>query len=186
MKVRSLHTLASTTALCAVVVASSCVSLQPAAPATPETALPESSDLDGMMSELVAAHNRSRAKAGLSELVVNPRLEAAAQHHARDMAERRRMSHRGSNGSSPFQRMSAQGYTFRRAGENVAAGQRTVEQVMRDWLHSPGHRRNILGKFTEMGASGATDRSGTPYWCVTFGEPTGPDPAPFYVPVGYP
>jgi uncharacterized protein YkwD len=82
--------------------------------------------------------------------------------------------------------MTSQGYEFRRAGENVAAGQTTVEELMRDWMHSPGHRRNILGKFTEMGASGATDRSGNPYWCVTFGEPAGHDRASLYVPVSYP
>lgn len=186
MKARAFKTLANTTALCAAVVATSCVSSPNVAPDTAAPALSASSDLAGMMAELVAAHNRARAKAGLSELVVNSQLEAAAQRHARDMAERRRMSHRGGDGSSPFQRMSAQGYQFRRAGENVAAGQLTVERVMADWMHSPGHRRNILGKFTEMGASGATDRFGNPYWCVTFGEPTGTNQAPLYVPVGYP
>ena len=38
------------------------------------------------------------------------------------------MSHRGGDGSSPFRRMAAQGYAFRRAGENVAAGYTSVER----------------------------------------------------------
>ena len=81
------------------------------------------------------------------------------------------MSHRGSDGSSPFRRMASAGYRFERAGENVAAGQATLDALMGDWMGSPGHRRNILGKFTEIGAAYATDGSGTPYWCVTFGTP---------------
>jgi uncharacterized protein YkwD len=67
--------------------------------------------------------------------------------------------------------MERAGYRFERAGENVAAGQPTVESVMAAWMRSPGHRRNVLGKFSEIGAGVATDRNGTPYWCVTFGNP---------------
>jgi uncharacterized protein YkwD len=81
------------------------------------------------------------------------------------------MAHRGSNGSSPFVRMKDSGYRFTSAAENVAMGQATVEEVMADWLRSPGHRRNILGRFSEIGVACATDAGGTPYWCVTFGSP---------------
>jgi uncharacterized protein YkwD len=128
-------------------------------------------DPSAMVAELIAAHNSVRAKAGMPELVVNPQLEAAAQRQARDMAGRRRMSHRGSDGSSPFRRMADAGYQFRSAAENVAMGQQTVDVLMGDWMRSRGHRHNILGNYTEIGAAGAIDRFGTPYWCVTFGEP---------------
>ena len=138
-----------------------------------------------MVAELIVAHNRARVKAGLSELVVNPQLEAAAERHARDMAARGRMSHRGGDGSSPFRRMALEGYEFRAAAENVAFGQSSVETLMRDWMRSPGHRRNILGNFTEMGASGAIDKSGNPYWCVTFGQPTQRESATGRQRVGY-
>lgn len=186
MKRRWLKAVAIVPAACLPLVALSCSSpprMVPGAPVTPSAA---PIDVAAMIPELVAAHNRARANAGLGELAVSPQLEAAAARHARDMADRRRMSHRGGDGSSPFQRMGAQGYEFRRAGENVAYGQPTVDRLMRDWMHSPGHRRNILGKFTEMGASSATDRSGNPYWCVTFGEPAHPDPTSPTAAVGYP
>src|SRR5262249_25809617 len=96
-----------------------------------------------------------------------------------DMARRRRMSHRGRDGSTPFRRMERSGYRYLRAGENVARGQTGVDEVMSGWMSSPGHRRNILGKFTEIGAGYATDAGGTPYWCVPCGPPMrreGPPP----------
>lgn len=132
---------------------------------------PDAADSAEMLDALVAAHNRVRESAGLAPLAVSDRLAATAQGHADDMAGRRRMSHRGGDGSSPFRRMEAAGYRYQRAGENVAQGQRSVADVMASWMASPGHKRNILGKFTEIGAGRATDENGTPYWCVTFGAP---------------
>lgn len=134
----------------------------------------ERSPLDEEFLGLINEHNRARASAGLEPLTTNDRLMIAAQEHANDMARRRRMSHRGSDGSSPFRRIERAGYSFERAGENVAYGQMSTLALMRDWMRSPGHRRNILGAFREVGAAYATDESGTPYWCVTFGNPKRP------------
>jgi uncharacterized protein YkwD len=120
---------------------------------------------------LVAAHTEARAGRGLGALRVDDRLMRAAQEHADDMARWRWMSHRGSDLSSPFRRMERAGYRYRRAAENVAAGQETLQELMSDWMRSPGHRRNILGPYTDIGTGYATDASGTPYWCVTFGTP---------------
>lgn len=146
-----------------------------ASPPRPQQAIPSLVEPVGdpaeMASALVEAHNRVRAEKGLPALTLNPQLEAAARRHASDMAERRRMAHRGSNGSSPFRRMQDEGYQFTRAAENVAMGQPTLDVLMKDWMHSAGHRRNILGNYSEIGAAGAVDKSGNPYWCVTFGTP---------------
>jgi uncharacterized protein YkwD len=128
-------------------------------------------DLAGTITELVAAHNRVRETHGRTVLTVSSQLEAAASEHALDMARHHWMSHRGSDFSSPFRRMTSHGYKFHRAGENVAAGQRSVEAVMRSWMLSPGHRANILGRYTQIGAACATATNGTLYWCVTFGDP---------------
>jgi uncharacterized protein YkwD len=130
-----------------------------------------------VVERLLALHNDARARAKLPPLAPSPELEAAARRHARDMARRGRMSHRGSDGGSPFQRMAAEGYEFTRAGENVAAGDFTPESVVRGWMKSPPHRRNILGSFHDIGAAYATAVDGRSYWCVTFGTPlerTGP------------
>lgn len=125
-------------------------------------------------SPLILAHNVRRSKAGLPPLFENPKLDAAAQGHARDMADRRKMSHRGGDGSSAFDRIDRQSYRFRLAGENVAFGFDDVESVMDGWMKSPGHRRNILGRFTEIGVGRAIAKDGASYWSVSFGTPLGP------------
>ena len=117
------------------------------------------------------AHNLERGRRHLAPLVLDARLCRAAQAHADDMVRRRKMSHRGGDGSSPFDRMKQAGYSFQAAAENVAYGQTSIAAVMTAWMHSSGHRRNILGAYRELGVGHATDSAGVPYWCVTFGTP---------------
>ena len=164
-------------ALASAATAGSCVS-----PRSPPPSPPPSSprnqrvvplDPSDVVEQVVEAHNARRAKAGLSALTINPELQAAAMEHARDMAERRKMAHKGGDGSSPFDRMKRQGYPFRAAAENVAYGFDDVESVMTGWMRSPGHRHNILGNFSEIGVGRAIARDGASYWCVTFGTPSG-------------
>jgi uncharacterized protein YkwD len=121
--------------------------------------------------DLLQAHNRERAKAKLPPLKVDPKLQAAALEHARDMAAHAKMEHEGSDGSTPAQRVERHGYHFRKVGENVAAGQSTVAEAMKTWMNSPPHKKDILGDFSELGAAVATGEDGTPYWCVDFGLP---------------
>jgi uncharacterized protein YkwD len=87
------------------------------------------------------------------------------------MAAHRKLDHKGSDGSTVADRVKRAGYVYVRVGENIADGQETVEEVMRSWIKSPGHRENILADFTEMGAAQAEDDKGNPYWCVNFGIP---------------
>jgi uncharacterized protein YkwD len=150
-----------------------CVTWAPSRPASEgsRNRVVERLDPGEAVADLVEAHNRVRRKAGRPPLEVSEALTAAAQRHADDMASHRRMAHRGSDGASPFRRMARAGYHFERAAENVAYGQHTVDGVMTAWLASRGHRRNILGEYSEIGAAYATDQAGIPYWCVTFGSP---------------
>ena len=124
-----------------------------------------------MVRKVVEAHNQVRGDAGLRSLEGNKRLTIAAQKHAEDMAEHETMSHTGSDGTTPFRRIEKAGYTYARAGENVARGQTSVGEVMRVWMDSETHRRNVLGKFSEIGVGHATGADGASYWCVTFGSP---------------
>ena len=155
--------------------AASCNSPPPRAVAPPRREKPDSTEPSDLIGQVVEAHNARRAEAGLPPLVESPRLEQAAEVQARDMAGRRKMSHRGADGSSPFDRMKRQGYSFRTAAENVAYGFDDVESVMRGWMKSAGHKRNILGNFSEIGVSRATATDGASYWCVTFGTPLDSD-----------
>jgi uncharacterized protein YkwD len=124
-----------------------------------------------LLDELLEAHNRERAKAKLPPLKANKQLEAAALAQAKDMAEHEKLTHEGSDGSTPALRVKRQGYGYLRTGENVADGQKTVDGVMATWMESKPHRENILGDYTEMGAARAIAEDGTPYWCVDLGKP---------------
>lgn len=127
-------------------------------------------DPSATIAALIAAHNKERAERKLPPLVAEPRLTAAAQAHAADMASHQKMTHDGSDGSAPVDRVKRRGYTYLRTGENVAEGQETVGAVMDAWMNSPHHRENILGDFTEVGVARAEGPDGKPYWCVDFGR----------------
>jgi uncharacterized protein YkwD len=129
------------------------------------------SQSDVVTKELLDAHNRLRTKEGLAALKLNPKLMNAALAHAQDMAQHETLSHQGSDGTTPAQRVQRQGYTYQQTAENVAMGQPTPAAVMQAWLHSPPHRHNIFSDFTETGAARAFSDNGVPYWCVVFGTP---------------
>jgi uncharacterized protein YkwD len=123
------------------------------------------------IAEVIKLHNAERARAKLHSLEVNPRLQKAAERHARDMAAKSTMSHIGSDNSKPVDRVKDAGYVYRRAGENIAFGRFTSVQLMKGWMESDVHKRNILGSFSHIGVAGATAENGMTYWCVTFGLP---------------
>jgi uncharacterized protein YkwD len=120
---------------------------------------------------VVIAHNKIRAEKKLPALALSPKLRAAAEAHARDMAEHGKMTHKGSDGSNPLDRIVAQGYKYRRAGENVAVGYFTTERLMKGWMDSQHHKKNIFGSYSQIGVACATGADGKRYWCVTFGLP---------------
>lgn len=96
--------------------------------------------------------NKERAKAGCPALVAQPQMTEAAELHARDMAESNFFAHEGLDGSSPGDRMRAQGYGAGYWGENIAAGQKSAAEAVSGWMKSPGHRANILNcRYTETG-----------------------------------
>ncbi|CAF0736499.1 unnamed protein product [Adineta steineri] len=65
-------------------------------------------------------------------------------------------------------------YSWTIIGENVAAGQTTGSSVMNSWMHSKGHRDNILnGKFRNIGLGIAQDANGVTYWCMVLGNWSG-------------
>ena len=122
---------------------------------------------DRILAEILAIHNANRSE----PLAMNDQLNIAAQKHATWMAKNQRMSHTGEGRSKPGTRIKAAGYSWTTYGENVAYGQATPAEVMRVWLNSPGHRRNIKSTaFNEIGIGRAISSSDRIYWCVTFGS----------------
>ncbi|MFF2365381.1 CAP domain-containing protein [Streptomyces sp. NPDC058122] len=119
------------------------------------------------VARVVALVNSERAKAGCSPLALNAKLSQAAQAHSADMASHNTMSHTGSDGSDPGQRITRAGYLWSSYGENVAYGYSTPEQVMAGWMASAGHKRNILDcGFKEIGVGVAQPGN---YWTQDFG-----------------
>ena len=119
----------------------------------------------------LAAHNRERKKEGRDPLKLSEKLSQAALVHAKDMAEHHKLDHTGSDKSTVAERVKRQGYPYVMVGENIADGQKDVDEVMATWMESPGHRENILAEFTEMGAARVKDDEGVNYWCVDLGTP---------------
>jgi uncharacterized protein YkwD len=171
MRLNGSRRLALFATLAASALAASCVGNRPAPRPAPRPEAYGTSEALDTSDQVLRAHNAKRAKAGLPPFFPNPLLESAALGHARDMADRRKMAHRGGDGSSPFDRIGREGYRYRAAGENVAYGFDDVEAVMDGWMRSPGHRRNILGHYSEIGVGRAIAKDGASYWCVTFGTP---------------
>ncbi len=134
----------------------------------PDAPLPKP---DPILGQLVEAHNRERAAEGLPPLKLESKLTDAALAHSKDMAGRKLMSHQGSDDSTPEQRVARAGYHYLRTGENVAVGYQDIEQVMKGWMESPGHRKNIMGEFTEIGLARVVGEDDKPYWCADFGTP---------------
>src|SRR4051812_10732675 len=132
---------------------------------------PESIAVETDLPDLLMAHNRERSEAGKPALEFDELLAKAAAIQARDMAAHDKMSHEGSDGSTPADRVQRTGYKFQSTGENVAMGYRDTESLMKGWMESPKHRANILGDFTQIGVAKAEAPDGTPYWAVEFGRP---------------
>ena len=101
--------------------------------------------------------NAERRARGLGRLRPNGRLRAAALRHSEDMVERRFFEHENPDGVDPHERIRRAGYAEgagrRATGENLATGDPGTPAVMVDgWMHSPGHRKNILRPgFREIG-----------------------------------
>jgi uncharacterized protein YkwD len=101
-------------------------------------------------------------------------LEEVAYAHNRDMGDNNFFSHTGSNGLTVGDRIRNAGYDWSAVGENIAAGQQTINIVMAAWLDSPGHCANIMSSvYTEFGAATyRVDGSDYPiYWTQVFARP---------------
>lgn len=101
-------------------------------------------------------------------------LAGVAFGHASDMAEHNYFEHENLQGKTPSDRVRASGYQEKLVGENIAYGPKTVDEVVRGWLDSPGHCENIMDpRFAEMGVGYAVshDSRHALYWVQVLAEP---------------
>lgn len=110
-------------------------------------------------------------------LVWDTKLAAAAKGHAIDMAEQDYFDHKGKDGREPKHRVEAQFYDWSYVSENIAAGStayRTLDQVMKGWLDSPGHCENLMDpRAKEVGMAYIVKNRSTygKYWVQNFAAP---------------
>ncbi|MUK90716.1 LysM peptidoglycan-binding domain-containing protein [Ornithinibacillus sp. L9] len=88
--------------------------------------------------------NQERSKNGLSPLQHRADIKNVAEKKAMDLINSNYFSHNSPNYGSPFDMLRTFGISYRTAGENIAKGQKTPEEVMNAWMNSSGHRANIL------------------------------------------
>ena len=117
-------------------------------------------------SEVVRLVNAIRRENGLGELRINWELCRVARYKSQDMVDNRYFSHTSPTYGTPFQMIQAFGLTYRTAGENIAYGYSTPQQVVTGWMNSEGHRKNILNaNFTQIGVGYVSQGH---YWTQMF------------------
>jgi len=128
-----------------------------------------STDFSSYQQQVLDLVNAERTKRGLSPLTLDSNLSSVATKKSQDMATKNYFSHTSPTYGSPFDMMNKFGISYRSAGENIAKGQRTPQEVVTAWMNSEGHRKNILSSdFTKLGVGIAKDSNGTIYWTQMF------------------
>lgn len=126
-------------------------------------------NFSAFQNEVVQIVNKERAANGLAPLTVNAQVTKSAVLKSEDMAKLNYFSHTSPTYGSPFDMMKQFGISYRSAGENIAKGQTTPQQVMQGWMNSPGHRANILNSsFTQIGVGIAKNSQGQLIWTQQF------------------
>ena len=139
--------------------------------------------------EVLKLTNDFRRKNNLKSLVLDRKLDEAADKHSESMAKDDFFSHTGKKGDRLGDRLKSVGFQYQTAGENIAAGQRTPEAVVQGWINSPGHKANILNpSFNGIGIGYYSLQNDTgnvnynTYWTQVFGkgniETSSPNPTP--------
>ena len=128
-------------------------------------------NLETFRQRVVALTNNRRRNHGCNNLARNAALDTAAQTHTRKMANRNRLDHQLPGEPSLGVRVRRAGYNWTLVGENIAYGWATPRAVVRGWMNSRPHRRNILNcRYRHIGVGYAVSARGVPYWTQDFGR----------------
>ena len=127
--------------------------------------------------KVIELTNQERRKRGLGALRWNEQLFKAAQKHSINMGKYDFAGHVDHRNSPFYERVKAEGYSYKSTAENVAFGQSTPEQAVQCWMDSPGHRENILNpEFNEIGVGHHYEANDggrvryKHYWTQVFGK----------------
>ncbi|WP_432418807.1 CAP domain-containing protein [Cytobacillus spongiae] len=122
--------------------------------------------ISAVESKVIELTNQERQKNGLPALKADTALSNVAREKSNDMQKNNYFSHTSPTYGSPFDMMRDFGVSYKSAGENIAMGQRTPEEVVKAWMNSEGHRKNILSNnFTHIGVGYIENGN---YWTQMF------------------
>jgi hypothetical protein len=103
-------------------------------------------------SDLLIDTNQVRLGQGDQAIKLNDKLNQAAQAKANDMVTRDYWSHVTPDGKTPWQFIGQTGYQYQKAGENLAYGFVSTNDIISGWMNSPAHRENLLDpSYQEVG-----------------------------------
>lgn len=127
------------------------------------------SSLSEFEQEVIRLTNEERESRDLEPLDIAEDVSEVARVKSEDMRDDNYFSHTSPTYGSPFDMLRSFDISYRSAGENIAAGQATPEQVVNSWMNSPGHRANILNSgYTHIGIGYAEGGSYRHYWTQMF------------------
>jgi len=127
------------------------ISLSWGADASPQSTVTDA-DMFPVEAQILAQTNAERAKFGLAPLTLDKSLLQSARNHCNWMATTGNFQHTSAN-----------------VAENIALGQGSATEAVRDWMNSPGHRANILnGSYRRIGIAAYTGAGGKVFWCQQF------------------
>lgn len=139
---------------------------EPILPEEPETSEPSQSE-NSFAVQVIELVNAERAKEGLNPLVYDAEMEQAALVRAKEIQTS--FSHTRPDGSSFVTAMKEAGVSYQMAGENIAWGQKTPEQVVEAWMNSASHRANIMNvNYGRIGVGYQKNDGGVSYWVQLF------------------
>jgi uncharacterized YkwD family protein len=131
-----------------------------------QTTTQTTSSVSAFEKQVVELTNAERAKQGLAPLTLDTELSKVARTKSQDMKDKNYFDHNSPTYGSPFDMMKSFGVSYKSAGENIAQGQTTPEQVVQAWMDSQGHRENIMNSsFTHIGVGYVASGN---YWTQMF------------------
>lgn len=133
------------------------------------TQINKPSNFSAYQNQVLDLVNQERIKRGLNKLTLDTKLSNVANIKSQDMVNKNYFDHNSPTYGSPFDMMKKFGINYKSAGENIAQGQKTPQEVMNAWMNSKGHRENILNpNFTKLGVGVAKDNNKGLYWTQMF------------------
>jgi uncharacterized protein YkwD len=117
-------------------------------------------------SALIAALNKARTDARLPTVKADPKLTQVADRFVRDLAARKKVATKNSDGQTPFDILKRQNYHARQFGLTLSSGESDPAKVVASCLERQDERDQLLATYDRVGVAVAVDTDGTPYWVM--------------------